>query len=169
MEHTNNEFTMVTALLAEALGQPGNRTFRILVESGTGSATMWLEKEQLFDLSLAVQQLLAKLAGKKATPNPPTPTPEGSVSARLDFKVVRLMIGYDDGRGLFIIDCYDSPGESASTARIWATKDQVKDFAENALQVCASGRPICPLCGFVITLEGHSCPRANGHVKMPDF
>ena len=55
------EFTKVTGLRAEALGEPGQRTFRILVDSDSSSATMWLEKEQLFQLALAIGHLQASL------------------------------------------------------------------------------------------------------------
>ena len=48
---------------AEAIGQPGNRRFRIFARSPYGSATLWMEREQLEALSLAVDKLLAQVSG----------------------------------------------------------------------------------------------------------
>ena len=39
----------------------------------------------------------------------------------------------------------------------------VAAFAEEALRVCAAGRPLCPLCGGPMDPNGHPCPRTNGH------
>ena len=59
MDAAKSEFTNVTSLRAESLGEPGQRTFRILVDSGSSSAIIWLEKEQLFQLALSIHQILA--------------------------------------------------------------------------------------------------------------
>ena len=48
---------------AEAIGQPGNRRFRIYARSSRGTASLWLEREQMEALSLAIDQLLAQAAG----------------------------------------------------------------------------------------------------------
>ena len=46
---------------AQAIGEPGHRTFRLMVESSDGrAAALWVEKEQLQALGLAVEQLLAE-------------------------------------------------------------------------------------------------------------
>ena len=41
-----------------------------------------------------------------------------------------------------------------------------KEFADNAIKLCRAGRPPCPLCGAPIDMEGHICPRHNGHAKL---
>ena len=61
-------FGPAARLQAQAIGDPGQRTFRILIESQDGrAAALWLEKEQLQALGLAVEQLLAELQGRMAT------------------------------------------------------------------------------------------------------
>ena len=45
MVHAMNEFTNVTKLRSEAVGEPGSRTFRMLVESGSSSAVIWIEHQ----------------------------------------------------------------------------------------------------------------------------
>lgn len=161
------EFTTVTSLGAEAIGEPGERTFRVLVEGAGGSAVIWLEKDQLLQLALALNQLLATLPDVK---DAPTDQPqEEAGSAQLDFKVGRLVLGHDASSGRFVIDAHDVEAgeEGPATVRLWSHPFQVKVFADEALKVCASGRPLCPLCGGPIDKAGHRCPRTNGHGVAP--
>jgi uncharacterized repeat protein (TIGR03847 family) len=44
---------------------------------------------------------------------------------------------------------------------------QMLAFAAKSLELVASGRPLCPVCGLPIDPEGHLCPRKNG--KSPVF
>ena len=60
-------FGPATRLQAQAIGEPGHRTFRLLVESDDGrAAALWVEKEQLQALGLAIEQLLAEFQGVPA-------------------------------------------------------------------------------------------------------
>ena len=59
MPEPRNELSSLSHLRPEALGEPGQRTFRVMADGETGSAVVWLEKEQLFQLSLGIQQLMA--------------------------------------------------------------------------------------------------------------
>ena len=157
------EFTIVTSIRAEALGEPGERTFRIIVDSESSSAQMWLEKEQLFQLAVAIEQLQATL-----------PEGEGSQGvaendlqppAHLEFKIGKLVLGHEGNSDKFVSDVHDveSVEEEAPTVRLWGQRAQLATFAEESLRVCAAGRPPCPLCGGPIDPAGHVCPRSNGH------
>ena len=58
-------FGPATRLQAQAIGEPGHRTFRLLIESDDGrAAALWVEKEQLQALGLAIEQLLAEFQGR---------------------------------------------------------------------------------------------------------
>ena len=48
------ELGPVWLLGADAVGQPGQRRFRLFVQSARGSAILWMEKEQLNSLSLSL-------------------------------------------------------------------------------------------------------------------
>ena len=51
-------FGPATRLQAQAIGEPGHRTFRLLIESDDGrAAALWVEKEQLQALGLAGPRL----------------------------------------------------------------------------------------------------------------
>jgi len=162
------EFNSVTSLRAEAQGEPGRRTFRVLVESGADSAAIWLEKEQLFQLGLAMMQLLATIPETKVPAGARGRGEEAGTPTRLDFKVGKLVLGHDGASGMFVIDAHDVEGgdDSAATVRVWGDRSQVGTFAEEALQVCAAGRPICHLCGGPIDPAGHTCPRTNGYAPL---
>ena len=165
MADPNLEFTQVSGFHSEAIGEPGNRTFRILVDSGSSSANIWLEKEQLFELAMAVQRLMAMMGEEAASSEPPY-SREAPGLSKLDFKVGRLAVGSDPESGLFVIDAHDvedSDEEDPATIRLWVSKEQAGEFAEEAVRVCAAGRPICQLCGRPIDPDGHFCVRRNGH------
>ncbi len=170
MEEARIEFTNSTNVRTEALGEPGKRTFRIMVDSGSSSATIWLEKEQLFQLALAVQQLLGTLRDQEAEKAAVPVEREAPELTRLDFKVGKIALGHDVSRGMFIIDAHDEDEEhSAATVRVWLSTDQAKGLSEQAMRVCAAGRPLCPLCGGPVDSAGHRCPRTNGHAESLEF
>ena len=164
------EFTNVNRLKPEAIGQPGKRTFRILADSGSSSATMWMEKEQLFQLALAIQQLVATLSEEEQVNLAGPPSNEAPGLTSLEFQVGKLVLGHDGSNGFFLIDAHEVEGdENSATVRVWVDRDQASEFAEEAMRVCASGRPICPLCNRPIDPEGHFCARTNGHGKVAEL
>ena len=171
MEDALIEFTNATKVEADALGEPGERTFRITVDSGNSSALIWLEKEQLFQLALAVQQMLGTLPDQPATDATPPVEREAPDHTNLEFKVGKISLGHDNSHGMFVIDAYraDEDDDSDATFRLWLRSDQAKDLSEQAMRVCSAGRPLCPLCGGPIDQSGHNCPRANGHTSSLDF
>ena len=78
MPRARNEFTSVSKLSAESFGEPGKRTFRIQVDSASSSASIWIEKEQLFQLALAIQQMMATLTEERTPSGDPPDGPRGS-------------------------------------------------------------------------------------------
>lgn len=163
------EFTTVSRLDAEARGQPGKRTFRILVDSGSSTAIIWLEKDQLLQLALAVHQLAATTEeSEDSLPGEPPTENEAPPRTRLEFKAGRIVLRHDGARSLFLVDAHDEEADerAAAVIRFWGPRALMESFAGEALKVCASGRPLCPLCGGPIDPEGHKCPRTNGHFQL---
>lgn len=165
MSGPKNEFTKATSLDAEAIGEPGNRVFRILVNSGDSSATLWLEKSQLFELALTMNHMLAILPRQENLLEDPPHGKEVPSMTQLSFTVGRLTLIHHASSGHFTVDAHAPEDEEDSPAmiRIWINKSQVAKFAKEALQLCEAGRPVCPQCGGPIDLSGHFCPRSNGH------
>jgi uncharacterized repeat protein (TIGR03847 family) len=172
-------FGPATRLQAQAIGEPGHRTFRLLVESSDGrAAALWVEKEQLQALGLAVEQLLADFqghAGVRAPRQPPVETfpPNPTV----DFKVGRLALGQDESElesgPRYVLLVYDIEGSGSeeeeptqpATFAARATREQLRALSKNIAEVVAAGRPRCPLCGEPMDTKDapHGCVRANGH------
>ncbi len=157
-------------LQAEAIGEPGRRTFRITLHGQLGTAKVWMEKEQLFELGISIKRLLASIPHSEnvAENNFESTTPFSQTTH--EFQLGSLALSYDDDQKQFILvvtdvsDIEELEEEiSEPTVNISANSKQMADLAEEALEVCAAGRPNCPLCGDPIDPEGHICPRSNGH------
>ncbi len=164
-----HDFGKVDTLEAEAIGEPGQRTFRLRIRNQSDAAAIWLEKEQLAALSLAIRQILAQLSGGKMTePRPPTAlSPDFPSDLSVDFKVGRLGLGYDDSEGTLSLFAYEvAEGQEEDSPPFFicrASQEQSRAFCDMADAAVMAGRPICPLCGGPIDREGHVCPRSNGH------
>ena len=177
------EFNSINSITPEALGEPGKRTFRLLVEDSAGSAMLWLEKEQLFQLAMAITRLQAILPASGEDHSAPSPsTGEGWEPAlslltgegefpHFEFTVGKMVLGHEGTSDRFVIDAYDAGEEEseddAPTIRLWGVRGQLRTFAAEALKVCAAGRPICPLCSEPVDSGGHKCARVNGHDVRP--
>lgn len=146
----------------EAIGAPGHRTFRLLLDSPAGSASLGLEKQQLAELALAIQRLLAFHDEAPAT----APTLEAAPGhSQLEFIIGRIGLHLDTGRQAIFILLEDAAEDARGEVKVscWLRRQAAAEFAEAALAVCAAGRPPCPLCHGPLDSEGHRCPKANGH------
>ena len=158
-----HDFGPVSALDAEAIGAPGQRTFRIRVWADRSTASLWLEKQQLLALSLALRQVMAQTG---RNPKPASgPTPPFSDNPTVDMKVGRLALGRDEQSDRLILWAHeaDSSEDAPPTFSCHFDWRQALGFCEQAEAVCAAGRPICPLCSEPIDPGGHVCVRSNGH------
>jgi uncharacterized repeat protein (TIGR03847 family) len=165
------DFGRAELLEPEAIGQPGQRTFRLRVMSGSEAASLWLEKEQLIALTLAIRQLLEQTAkeGPSGEPEEPATTVRFPERPQVDFKLGRLGIGYDEKRQMVTIFAYaqDDDEDAPPTFACQVSRSQCHTFAERAEETISAGRPICVLCGGPIDREGHKCLRRNGHSAHP--
>ncbi|MBI3954225.1 MAG: DUF3090 family protein [Chloroflexi bacterium] len=147
---------------AEAIGRPGQRTFRVLLDSPAGNAGLQLDKQQLAELALAIQRLLALNEAATAT----ALVPETSAGhTQLEFTIGRIGIHFDTGRQaiFLLLEDVEATDKEGLNVSCWLPRPAALEFAEAALAVCAAGRPPCPLCHGPMDPEGHRCPKANGH------
>ena len=158
------EFSHLRILEAEAFGQPGQRTFCIRASSEEGSAIVWLEKNQLYQLANAIVQLLSTIVNFNETIKPTHPPDNDNPAPQLNFQVGKIVLASDDSKQQLIMDLHDVDYSEISqpTLRIRGSYHRFKPFSEKALEVCAAGRPTCPLCGELKD-SPHLCPRTNGH------
>jgi len=172
----------VSSLEAEAIGEPGQRTFRLRISSDQRTASLWLEKEQLQALALALMRLLVQMGQPEYIPaagavaNPLSPFPE---QPSLDLKVGRLGLGLDQADSSIVFFAYEveeseeepeqSEPESEAVLACRAAPAQCRDLVAMIEGIIATGRPLCRLCLAPIDPEGHVCARSNGHRPETDL
>ena len=168
----------VTRLTADAIGEPGSRTFLLQAASGLQQITLLVEKDQVRVLAERVIAWLPELAADK-------PEDPGEVRAaeagdlRLnepvepDFRVGQLALTYDRDRDRVVLvatelapqgdDDLQEPAQEAREVRLWVPRAQLRVMARHGAQVVRQGREPCPLCGNPLDPTGHVCPAQNGH------
>jgi uncharacterized repeat protein (TIGR03847 family) len=173
-----HELDPVTRLTADAIGEPGARTFLLQAASGMQQITLLVEKDQVRVLAERVIAWLPELAAEK-------PEDPGDVRAaeagdlglneptEPDFRVGQLALRYDRDRDRVVLVATElvveqeddplEPAEEAREVRLWVTRAQLRVMARHGAQVVQQGRPPCPLCGNPLDPTGHVCPAQNGH------
>lgn len=173
----------VDRITADAIGEPGMRTFYIQARAGTELITVIVEKEQVQLLATSVLELLADVERETG----PGPADEALVleePIEPRWRAGRLSIGYDEERDRFLLEVTEFVPEleeleeleeteevdprsllesEAETIRLWATREQMLALSRHGAEVAERGRPRCQLCGNPIDPEGHACPATNGH------
>jgi uncharacterized repeat protein (TIGR03847 family) len=162
-------------ITADAIGEPGERTFFIQVGGDFGSYTYLVEKEQVALLADKLREMLVII--DSADPirlSEPARDPALALAqpAEPEFRVGSMGLAYDDDTDrvlLFVQPVEEAEEEGEAEAgeetgvRFVLRRDQVRTFVLHALAVVAEGRPICQLCGLPMDPEGHDCPARNGH------
>jgi uncharacterized repeat protein (TIGR03847 family) len=173
----------VTRLTADAVGEPGQRTFLIQAASEAEQVTLLVEKEQVRLLAERLIAWLPELAAERPeNPEEVRAAEAGDLSlaepTEPDFRVGQLAITYDPDRDRIVViatellpDLGDDEQEEAEAllerepreVRLWVTRPQLRVLARHGTQVVERGRPPCPLCGNPLDPSGHICPAQNGH------
>ena len=165
MSEPRYDLGQVSEARAEALGDPGERTFRLLLNGPQGEACLWLEKEQLFELAMATRQMLTMIASEEKGERIRQPAPDlwQSGSQAVEFKIGKLSLTHEPDRGLFLIEAYAVEDDQEGDAQLefWVSGSQLERLSEEAFQVCAAGRPRCDLCGLPMDPEFHICPSSD--------
>jgi uncharacterized repeat protein (TIGR03847 family) len=151
----------------EAIGEPGERRFRLLAIVNRQTYAIWMEKQQVHALGLALEQMLERLADV----GPSLPAHPGLADfdrdTRKQFRVGRMELGYDDSEDRLVIVAHDinSPDENDAAFACRITREQARDLGAEAATVVAAGRPRCTMCGEPMGPGPHVCPQQNGHFK----
>ena len=141
------EFGPVQHLSAEAVGQPGQRRFRLRAISQAGSyAFVWMEKEQLSAIGEAIETTLEHAGVETAA---------SGLSLGLNEETRTIVIVGAEG-------ATESEGEAISLEFEF---DTARRLRAQITEVVAAGRAPCPFCGAPIDPAGHVCPRSNGHQR----
>lgn len=173
------ELGPVDRITADAVGEPGDRTFYIQARAGEELVTVIVEKQQVQLLAASVLELLEDAPADEPAADEPAMSLEEPLFPR--WRAGRLSIGFDEERELFMLeveefqpdledlDAEDPPALLPETEpesiRIWASPAQMLALSRHGAAVAARGRPTCQFCGNPIDAEGHACPAMNGHSK----
>ena len=103
-----NEFTQVTKFHPETFGDPGMRTFRINTESASSTANVWLEKEQLAELCLAMTQIDRENNPTQGDTDVSSSDLDAEPLTNLDFNANRLPFGHNPDSRLCIFNAHDT-------------------------------------------------------------
>lgn len=162
------DFGTARAVDAQAHGEPGARTFQLrIIGSNFESASLWLEKQQMQALSLALTQVLTQIGRPNRDSEGISSFPEGPDH---DFHVGRMAIGFDPSTGTVVLHVFDlgrDEDEVEPDVQVRVTSDACASLNSALQEIIASGRPQCPLCGMPLDPAGHACIRSNGHLKQP--
>jgi len=173
---------------AEAIGQPGQRRFRLFARTKAYSAILWMEKEQLLNLSLAINRTLVQAsegrilrveARADSLPGTVTNLPDGfPMPADYDFQVGQLRLTFDNELSTFILAAVpfevaeNELGEpqlylqSEDELSLQFSIEQARDLTNRITLLVSRGRPVCPLCNAPLDGGPHACPKQNGHREI---
>ncbi|CAN5877648.1 DUF3090 domain-containing protein [soil metagenome] len=161
------DFTVdVDVAIVEAIGEPGQRRFRIITAANGETTIMWMEKQQLDALGQAIDQILLQLEDTPISIPGDTSNAPFDVTTLNQFRVGRLEIGFDQEHDRILIIAYDieSGEEEAPSLAGLFSRDLAKSISEEAAKVVAAGRPRCVLCGLPMGPDPHACAQQNGHL-----
>lgn len=179
MSYEFHDFGQSDLVDAEALGRPGNRRFRLIARSRSGSASLWLEKEQLLELARYLDQLLSEkgdmpvLRVEVQVPPPELPHAPRDFPRHPDveFQVGQLQIGIDTEQDVLLLRAapltiVERDGELEAEAddpqfSTYLTRTQADRLSGHILALMAAGRPRCPVC-LQPMQEHHVCAKQNG-------
>lgn len=178
---------VVRVVGAEAVGQPGQRRFRLFVQNAGDSAVMWMEKEQLNTLALTIDRFLAQLTegqvlrieaqsgGLRTTSTLPADFPR---TPDYEFQAGRFVLGYDESERTFLLSAVPmeilmEPGEEPDVqlredqaVTFHFTQHQAQNLTITISAVVSGGRPVCPLCRTPLAGGPHACVKQNGHREI---
>lgn len=182
---------IVETLGAEAIGQPGQRRFRLFARAKGQAAILWMEKDQLLNLSLVIDRALAQVSDGRIlrtearigglVPQGETLPTNFPKQADFDFQVGQLRLSFEERRETFILIAapYDVKEDENGEPQIILRPDdalalrfsieQAQRLSSQITVLVSSGRPVCPLCQEPLDGGPHACIKQNGHSKIAQF
>lgn len=179
-----HEFDWPDRVVVGTIGRPGSRTFYLQVRSGTRVVSIALEKQQSALLAEKIDEILDQLITVEGNPfSVPTRTPIELVdndqleAVQEHFRTGAMSLGWDPTTAQIVIEAYpitDADADAAADADDddasdgdGADEDEMllvrmpvgtaRAFAKRTREIVGAGRPACPLCGYPMDADGHTC------------
>ena len=174
-----HEFAWPDRVVVGTIGLPGARTFYLQVRAGKQIVSIALEKQQSALLAEKIDEILDQLITVEGNPfSVPTGTPVELVdNDRLEavqeqFRAGAMSLGWDPTTAQVVIEAYPTTDvddgdndetldeEGADEAEMLLVRMPVgtaRAFAKRTREIVGAGRPACPLCGYPMDADGHTC------------
>ncbi|MFJ6456045.1 DUF3090 domain-containing protein [Paenarthrobacter sp. NPDC091669] len=174
-----HEFAWPDRVVVGTIGVPGSRTFYLQVRAGKQIVSIALEKQQSAQLAEKIDEILDQLITVQGNPfSVPTSTPIELVdndpleAVDEQFRAGAMSLGWDPTTAQVVIEAYpmvevdaddnDEPlvEDGAIEAEMLLVRMPVgtaRAFAKRTREIVGAGRPTCPLCGYPMDADGHSC------------
>lgn len=154
------EYSEVTGFAADAVGEPGSRTFLLQFFGSWGRNTYLLEKGQVAALAAGADQL-AREIGYEAGAIDEAPL---LIDELPHFRIGQLGLGWDESSETVLLTL-DSVAEDDEEITYRMTMPQLLAAARQGMNAVAGGRPLCERCGLAMDPDGHACPATNGDLR----
>lgn len=172
-----HEFAWPDRVVIGTIGVPGARTFYLQVRTGKQIVSIALEKQQSAQLAEKIDEILDQLITLEGNPfSIPTGTPPELVdndqleAVEEQFRTGAMTLGWDPTTAQVVIEAYpitdvdddDEPlqednGEVPEMLLVRMPVGTARAFAKRTREVVGAGRPACPLCGYPVDPDGHTC------------
>ncbi|TDK24079.1 DUF3090 domain-containing protein [Arthrobacter crusticola] len=173
-----HEFPWPDRVVIGTIGAPGERTFYLQARTGKQMVSIALEKQQSAQLAEKIDEILDQLITLEGNPfSVPTSTPIELVdNDQLDtveeqFRTGAMSLGWDPTTAQIVIEAYpladfeadddaeilDDDADGSEVLRVRMPVGTARAFAKRTREVVGAGRPICPLCGYPMDADGHTC------------
>ncbi len=174
-----HEFAWPDRVVVGTIGLPGARTFYLQVRAGTQLVSVAMEKQQSALLADKIDEILDQLRTVEGNPHSvPTTTPLELIDndqlepVQEQFRTGAMSLGWDPTTAQILIEAYpiidaDAEGNDESLNEddvdvpemllVRMPVGTARAFAKRTREVVGAGRPACPLCGYPVDADGHSC------------
>lgn len=150
----------------EAIGEPGQRRFRLIVDTGDRTTILWMEKQQIEALGQAIERVIEQVEESGIRVETGNYPDDLDLTTRYQFRVGRIEIGFNHHRERILIIAYDieSEEDEAPSLAVLFPLGLAQTLATSSADVVAAGRPRCVLCGMPMGPGPHACAEQNGHL-----
>lgn len=173
-----HEFDWPDRVVVGTIGPPGARTFYLQVRTGTQVVSVALEKQQSAQLADKIDEILDQLMTVEGNPfSVPTSTPPELVdndqleAVHEHFRTGTMSLGWDPATSQVVVEAHPITDVDADGSEEAPEKDDpetemlvvrmpvgtARAFTKRTREVVGAGRPACPLCGYPMDADGHTC------------
>ncbi|MFF1883619.1 DUF3090 domain-containing protein [Pseudarthrobacter sp. NPDC058196] len=170
-----HEFDWPDRVVVGTIGQPGARTFYLQVRAGSQVVSIAMEKQQSALLAEKIDEILDQLIAVEGNPfSIPTGTPPELVdndqleAVQEQFRTGAMSLGWDPTTAQVVIEAHpitdadddESLDEDSDESEMLVVRMPVgtaRAFAKRTREIVGAGRPACPICGYPIDADGHTC------------